>query len=107
MPPPMHCDLPEIGLSRSLGAAQVKHSGGRRMRVGMADRVRAFDWGKTYLGPIHTWPQSIRSVVELVLAAQLPTVLLWGQDRLQIYNDAQVPLMGIKHPAGLGQPLAE
>ena len=26
----------------------------------MADRVRAFDWAATPLGPIEVWPQSLR-----------------------------------------------
>ena len=33
--------------------------------------------------------------------------LLWGPELIQIYNDAYAPLMGLKHPAGLGQPAAE
>jgi light-regulated signal transduction histidine kinase (bacteriophytochrome) len=31
-------------------------------------------------------------------------MLLWGSDRVQIYNDAYCDLMGNRHPGGLGQP---
>ena len=31
-------------------------------------------------------------------------IVLWGNDLVQIYNDAYRELMGNKHPAGLGQP---
>ncbi|WP_262266546.1 PAS domain S-box protein, partial [Microvirga yunnanensis] len=73
----------------------------------MGARVRHHDWASTSLGPIATWPQSLKSLVNLVLAAPLPMNLLWGPELIQIYNDAYAPLMGLKHPAGLGQPAAE
>jgi PAS domain S-box-containing protein len=74
---------------------------------GMGARVRAYDWSSTRLGAIATWPQSLKSVVELALAASLPTNVLWGRDLVQIYNDAYVAVLGSKHPVGLGQPGAE
>lgn len=73
----------------------------------MGARVRHHDWASTSLGPIAAWPQSLTSLVNLVLAAPLPMNLLWGPELIQIYNDAYAPLMGLKHPAGLGQPAAE
>jgi PAS domain S-box-containing protein len=73
----------------------------------MGARVRHHDWASTSLGPIATWPQSLKGLVNLVLAAPLPMNLLWGPELIQIYNDAYAPLMGLKHPAGLGQPAAE
>jgi PAS domain S-box-containing protein len=33
--------------------------------------------------------------------------ILWGQDRVQIYNDAMVPMYGNRHPRALGQKLAD
>jgi hypothetical protein len=30
----------------------------------------------------------------------------WGHDLINIYNDAYIPLMGAKHPHGLGRPAA-
>jgi PAS domain S-box-containing protein len=70
----------------------------------MAGRVRAFDWSATPLGPREEWPQSLRTAVQMVLAAPFPNVLLWGPDLIQVYNDAYRDLMGTKHPAGLGRP---
>jgi hypothetical protein len=37
----------------------------------MVARVRHHDWASTSLGPIATWPQSLKSLVNLVLAAPL------------------------------------
>ncbi|MGF9762204.1 PAS domain-containing protein [Microvirga sp. 0TCS3.31] len=73
----------------------------------MGERVRHHDWASTSLGPIATWPESLKGLVNLVLAAPLPMNLLWGPELIQIYNDAYAPIMGLKHPAGLGQPAAE
>ena len=70
----------------------------------MGARIRAHDWAATPLGPVDAWPQSLRTAVQLVLAAPFAHSVLWGPDLVQIYNDAYAALMGAKHPAGLGQP---
>ena len=54
----------------------------------MAERVRAFDWTKTPLGPIAQWPQSLKTAVSMVLLSPVPIVMLWGDDGIMIYNDA-------------------
>lgn len=70
----------------------------------MAARVRAHDWSGTPLGPLERWPQSLRTVVDLLLANGFPMAALWGPQLVQIYNDGYRMLMAGKHPAGLGQP---
>jgi len=70
----------------------------------MRDLVRAFPWHTTVLGPIDAWPASLRTCVGVVLHAAQPMFLYWGEDLVQIYNDAFVPCFGAdKHPAALGQ----
>lgn len=44
----------------------------------MAGRIRAFDWSVTELGSIDTWPASLCSSVQLLLASPLPMVMLWA-----------------------------
>jgi PAS domain S-box len=73
----------------------------------MAQRVREYDWAATPLGPIRLWPMSLRMIVQTVLAHPVPSVVLWGPQLIQIYNDAYLSLMGIRHPAGLGRPTRE
>ena len=73
----------------------------------MATMVREHDWSSNALGAVNTWPQGLRTAVELVLACRFPMVVLWGELLTQIYNDAYCNIMGRKHPAGLGQPTAE
>lgn len=63
-----------------------------------------FDWSKTVLGPASGWSQSLRTAAALILASPFPNILLWGQQLIQVYNDAYQQIMGSKHPLGLGQP---
>lgn len=69
--------------------------------------VAVHDWAATPLGPVAAWPQSFRSVVELILPNRFPQVILWGRELLQIYNDGYAAIMADKHPAGLGRPTRE
>ncbi len=70
-------------------------------------RCRALDWSATPLGPVDEWPQSLRSVVSLVLGSGFPAIVLWGPELVQVYNDGYVPFLGAKHPWGLGRPTRE
>ncbi len=69
----------------------------------MADRIRSLDWTVTALGSVETWPDALLASVNSMLSSQFPTVVLWGPDMITFYNDAYSPLMGNKHPAGLGR----
>ncbi|GHH01458.1 ATP-binding protein [Comamonas sp. JC664] len=69
--------------------------------------LRQVDWAKTALGPVETWPQSLRTTVGIVLASNYPLYLAWGPRYVQMYNDAYRPICGAtKHPAALGQEAA-
>jgi len=70
----------------------------------MGARVRAFDWERSPLGSISSWPQSLKSTVDLMMASQLAMNLVWGPERIQIYNDGNRAFMGTKHPGALGRP---
>lgn len=70
----------------------------------MAERIRTYDWSATALGAAETWPPSLRATISLLLGCGFPMIALWGPDLIQIYNDGFRDLMGLKHPAGLGQP---
>ncbi|MGE8185941.1 ATP-binding protein [Pseudomonas sp. NPDC086278] len=71
----------------------------------MAGRIRAFDWGQTELGHLDTWPASLCSAVQLVLASPMPMVMLWGRAGYMIYNDAYSVFAGGRHPYLLGAPV--
>ena len=61
--------------------------------------MASFDWSATPLGPVASWPASLRFAVRTVLASRFPMVLTWGPEFRQLYNDAYAPLIGAKHPA--------
>ncbi|HEY9218612.1 MAG TPA: PAS domain-containing protein, partial [Phenylobacterium sp.] len=65
--------------------------------------MRAHDWSRSPLGPPTGWPQSLRSVVGLMLGSKFPMFVAWGQDLGFLYNDAYVEVLGAKHPQALGQ----
>ena len=69
----------------------------------MEQRIRAFDWAKTPLGPIDRWPQSLRTVVNILLSSRYAMWMAWGPELTMLYNDAYGPTLGIKHPWALGQ----
>ena len=69
----------------------------------MGALMRALDWSQTPLGPVASWPQSLRIAVSILLASRFPMQILWGSDYIQFYNDAYRPILGVKHPKSLGQ----
>ncbi len=73
----------------------------------MTARVRDNDWSRTPLGAIAQWTASLRFAVGSVLDSPLPTIVLWGPQLIQVYNDAYQPILGERHPGALGQPTRE
>jgi PAS domain S-box-containing protein len=69
--------------------------------------MRAHDWSASPLGPPEMWPQSLRTVVNLILNSRFPMFAAWGHELTFFYNDAYVPLLGSKHPAALGNRFAD
>jgi signal transduction histidine kinase/CheY-like chemotaxis protein len=92
----------EVGVTPELPAhpesssavADLFTGGGEAGRL-MADH----DWSATPVGPVESWPASLRFAVRTVLASRFPMVLTWGPEYLQFYNDAYAPFIGAKHPA--------
>jgi PAS domain S-box-containing protein len=73
----------------------------------MGERMRAFDWSTTALGPLEHWPQSLRICARIILGSGYPMAICWGPDYTLLYNDAQRVLFGTKHPAALGRGTRE
>ena len=70
----------------------------------MASLIRNTDWSRTPLGPVESWPQSLRTAVSICLGSRHPIVLWWGPERWMFYNDAYRPMLGAaKHPQFLGR----
>jgi signal transduction histidine kinase len=88
--------------AKTLPAVEWLSGGGR-----MGQLVRSMDWTKTPLGPIESWPESLRTTVCLCLASNFPISLVWGPEHVQIYNDGYWPICGEKHPYSMGQDFSE
>ncbi len=71
----------------------------------MGKLTRQFDWASTAIGSPETWPQSLKTLLSVILNSRFPMFLWWGDDLIQFYNDAYRPSLGIngKHPKALGQ----
>ncbi len=74
----------------------------------MGQRTRAFDWSKTPVGPLASWPQSLKTLVRTMLDSRYAMWLGWGPDFTFFYNDAYARMtLGPKHPWALGKSARE
>jgi len=73
----------------------------------MGQFIRGYDWSKTPLGPVESWPQSLRSAVSILLPSKAQICMFWGPELITLYNDAYRPVLGKKHPGALGLPVRE
>lgn len=69
-------------------------------KVGALMRMR--DWAGSAIGAPDTWPQSLSTVVGLMLNSKFPMFVAWGTDFTFLYNDSYAEILGAKHPAALG-----
>jgi PAS domain S-box-containing protein len=87
----------------------VKKNSSRDWLIGggeMGKLIREMDWSLTPLGPIESWPQSLKTAVRIMLTSRQPFWLGWGEQLIKLYNDPYKAIAGGKHPAALGQPAA-
>lgn len=64
--------------------------------------MRSLDWSQSPLGHPSEWPQSLRSVVALMLGSRFPMFVAWGPELGFLYNDAYAVILGAKHPKAMG-----
>ena len=69
----------------------------------MGNLIRSTNWNNTSLGDPGDWPQSLRTMVAVMLNNPFGMYIAWGNDYIQLYNDAYRPILGSnKHPQALG-----
>jgi PAS domain S-box-containing protein len=69
----------------------------------MGKLIRAKDWSKTPLGDPAFWPQSLCTMLSVVLNNPFGMYIAWGNEYTQLYNDSFRPILGLtKHPEALG-----
>ncbi|HLX37427.1 MAG TPA: ATP-binding protein [Candidatus Binataceae bacterium] len=69
--------------------------------------MRDFDWSRTPLGVPASWPQSLKTTVQIMLGSRYAMWMGWGPELTFFYNDAYSPTLGTKHPGALGKPSRE
>ena len=65
-------------------------------------RLRALNWQETPLGPPEHWPQSLKTIVRVMLDSRYAMWMLWGADLTFFCNDAYLPTVGIRRDWVLG-----
>lgn len=67
--------------------------------------LRGYDWDKTAIGPIATWPHDLCRLAIYIFSAPDPRLILWGDSLLCIFNAAAKDLLGERYLACLGNSL--
>jgi hypothetical protein len=74
----------------------------------LATLMRKADWGRTAVGPVDRWPQSVRAILRMMLTSRYAMWMGWGPQLTFFYNDAYARMtLGVKHPWALGRPARE
>jgi signal transduction histidine kinase len=66
--------------------------------------MRSLDWSQTPLGAVSQWPQSLKTSVRIMLTSRQAMFVWWGEELINLYNDAYKAIVGGKHPEALGKP---
>ncbi|MET0404266.1 MAG: ATP-binding protein [Cystobacter sp.] len=66
--------------------------------------IRSKDWSQTPVGPMESWPQSLKTALSICLGSKQPMFVWWrtGEALTIFYNDAYIPIAGTKHPEQIG-----
>ena len=65
-------------------------------------RMRAVDWNATPLGDPENWPQSLKTIVRVMLDSRYAMWMLWGPEYTFFCNDAYLPTVGIRRDWVMG-----
>jgi signal transduction histidine kinase/CheY-like chemotaxis protein len=94
--------MDQAAVSESVSPHAFLMGGGK-----IAGIIAEFDWSLTPLGPIETWPASLKTTVGLILRSPVAIVTLWGEQGTMIYNDAYSEFAAARHPRLLGSAVRE
>ncbi|MCA1599915.1 MAG: hypothetical protein LC769_13065, partial [Chloroflexi bacterium] len=75
------------GSPMTSAVAEVLAGGGA-----MGALMRSLNWAATPLGPVESWPQSLRTSVSICLTSRFPMLIWWGPELVMLYNDAYRPI---------------
>src|SRR6185312_3140087 len=98
----MSIEAPRVQQAQNASSSNVEalFAGGGETGSLMA----SMDWASTPLGPVQNWPQNLKTCLRIILTSRQPMFVWWGDDLINLYNDAYKSIVGDKHPGALGQP---
>lgn len=68
----------------------------------MGERMRSLDWATTSVGAPDRWPQSLKTMVRMMLDSRYAMWMAWGPELTFFCNDAYLPTLGLKRDWALG-----
>ena len=69
----------------------------------IATIIQKNDWSQTNLGPIKSWPNSLKTVLGMILENKLGMYIAWGLEFTQLYNESFKSVLGeVKYSVGIG-----
>ena len=99
----MHSATRDPRHGESIAVSDVLAGGGE-----MGALMRAYDWASSPLGTPDRWPQSLRTIMRVLLTSRFAMWMGWGPELSFFYNDAYGRMtLGRKHPWALGRPARE
>ncbi|WP_395672146.1 PAS domain-containing protein [Phenylobacterium sp.] len=75
--------------------------------LNMKQALPGHPWDDTPLGPAAGWPAALKTLVDVMLDADQPMLIVWGPSRTMLYNDGYAAILGDRHPGALGRPFFE
>ncbi|MCW3086204.1 MAG: hypothetical protein JWP12_3570 [Bacteroidetes bacterium] len=60
--------------------------------------IHAVTWEKTPLGAILSWDPHLKTAAGLCINSPYPSILWWGKDHIELYNDACSRLLQLPYP---------
>lgn len=71
------------------------------------DFFRNVDWNSSPLGSLSQWPHCLRLYTQMCWSESRPGAIYWGPQRIAIYNEHCIPLIGALHPALMAHSFEE
>lgn len=69
------------------------------------ETFEAHDWASTPLGPRETWPKQLDFLCDILLCSEQPMFLLWGEQRIFIFNGPYQATWNLDSLSDLGRPI--
>ena len=94
---PGHCRVAIMSERQIDDALDFLNGGGQ-----MSERIRLYDWSRTALGPLETWPRSLKTALKIALNTRYPIWMGWGRELVFFYKTAYAPVLGKRDEWALG-----